>query len=543
MNRASFFDRLFAVLMLAIGILCFARVCVAPGGELFGGLLTSGGISDTPLSSAVGLAVFLAGGIVCAAGAWWLWTGRSANPSRQTSSREIPLFGRRGGIRPAGSSGLRQFLLAFPFIAIVALAVDQFGLWRTPQGSGIQEPLTSAEAEPEPAPAEPQDDESGMTPVTSTGPTAVPTPVPDAAPALPAGPVASPQQTGQNETGNETPWPELVLAPGLASPPEITAPVASPQTVAPLPLPEPRQTQPGGHHDAVVWLAVSPDGRSIMSASTDRTIKLWDIDGNRLIRDVGAHKDMTRSALFLPDGARALTAGDDGEIVLRSLADGAVLHVFSATEHGGANKLALSVDGRRAVSVHEAGTVIVWDIENRTVRHVLSGHDWSISGVAVSPDGQRAISGSIDGTLKLWDIDAGSLMRTWLGHDRGAYGAAFTADGRHAITGSGDYTIKLWDLEAGREIRRFERHSGTVYAVAISDDGKRILSGSLDGTARVWDMDTGNEIVQFSGHSGPIYAVAFGAHDTVLTGGGDRAIRVWPAGGGEAVALFAGAPE
>ena len=60
-----------------------------------------------------------------------------------------------------------------------------------------------------------------------------------------------------------------------------------------------------------------------------------------------------------------LTAGDDGEIVLRSVADGAVLHVFSASDHGGANKLAVSPDGKRAVSVHEAGTIIVWDLEKQ----------------------------------------------------------------------------------------------------------------------------------------------------------------------------------
>ena len=82
-----------------------------------------------------------------------------------------------------------------------------------------------------------------------------------------------------------------------------------------------------------------------MSASTDRTIKLWDLETKQLIRDVGIHKDMARTALFLPDGKRALTAGDEGEIVLRSIADGAILHVFSATQHGGANKVAL--DQRR----------------------------------------------------------------------------------------------------------------------------------------------------------------------------------------------------
>lgn len=56
-------------------------------------------------------------------------------------------------------------------------------------------------------------------------------------------------------------------------------------------------------------------------------------------------------------------------------------------------------------------------------------------------------------------------------------------------------------------------------------------------------MDTGNQITMFDSRTGPIYAVAFTADGTVLTGGNDRAIRDWPATGGEGVVLFAGAPE
>ena len=172
-------------------------------------------------------------------------------------------------------------------------------------------------------------------------------------------------------------------------------------------------------------------------------------------------------------------------------------------------RLRSTSDGKRAVSVHEAGTVIVWDIESRSVLHVMSGHDWSISSVAISPDGSKAISGSIDGDLKLWDIDAGRLIRSWRGHERGTYGAAFTPDGHEVITGSGDYTIKIWDVETGRMVRELDGHSGTVYALQISPDGKRLVSCSLDGTARLWDIASGDEIEQYNPTSGPLYSVVF----------------------------------
>ncbi|CAH2409689.1 WD40 repeat domain-containing protein [Mesorhizobium escarrei] len=492
MNR--FADRLLAMLLLAIGLLCFIRAYFALGGESAGDALAS-----------VRLAFFGTAGVVSALAALLFWAGLL--PGRSTLAPKTPLFGRDAEMQTAGRPRLRQLFAVVPFLAALALVADQLGPWsRQPQDAG-----KSLIAE-QPAPSAPQGKDV----------TSAPAPEPEA-PVSPS---------------------EVALAPPVSPPEPAPAPAAPPQIVAPLPqAPPPQPTQPDGHREPVVWLAVAPDGHSIMSASTDRTIKLWDIDGKRLIRTLGVHKDMARTALFLPDGARALTAGDDGEIVLRQLADGAVLQVFSSGQNGGVNKLAISPDGKRAVSGHDTGRVIVWDIEKGSVLHVMPGHDWSISGVAVSPDGTRAISGSIEGTLKLWDIGTGNQLRSWHGHERGPYGALFMADGRHLITGSGDYTIKLWDLDSGREVRRLEGHSGTVYALALSADGKRLLSGSLDGTARLWDMETGRETALFDSRSGPVYAVAFAADGRVLTGGYDRTIRDWPAGGGDAAALFPGAPE
>ncbi|MER8437092.1 WD40 repeat domain-containing protein [Mesorhizobium sp. M1312] len=540
-------DRLLAALLLAIGMLCLIRVYFALGDEGAGDAFAS-----------VRLAFFGAAGVVSALAALLFWAGLL--PGRSTLAPKKPLFGRGAETEPGGRPRLRRLFAVVPFLVVLALVIDQLGPWLgQPQDAGksltAEQPAPSAPngedvaSAPAPAPEAPTASDSVPLSEQAAKPPEQPTapPPPSDNGNQSSDVIAQDTDPGVSAEPAQPPAPasptEVVLVPSV-SPEAAPAPAAPPQTVAPLPqAPPPLPTQPDGHREPVVWLAVAPDGHSIMSASTDRTVKLWDIDGKRLIRTLGVHKDMARTALFLPDGARALTAGDDGEIVLRQLSDGAVLHVFSSGQNGGVNKLAISPDGKRAVSGHDTGRVIVWDIEKGSVLHVMPGHDWSISGVAVSPDGTRAISGSIEGTLKLWDIGTGKQLRSWHGHERGPYGVLFMADGRHLITGSGDYTIKLWDLDTGREVRRLEGHSGTVYALALSADGKRLLSGSLDGTARLWDMDAGNEIALFDSRSGPVYAVAFAADGTVLTGGYDRTIRDWPAGGGDGVVLFAGAPD
>lgn len=504
-------DRMLALLLLTLGAACFAKAYLAQGGAV-------GGEAFAFLRPAA----FGAAGIVSAVAAVLFWAGLL--PGRPTQAPGSPLFGRAAETQGPGRPRLRKTFLAIPLIAALALVADQFGPGRMDNAADTPAGEVSALNEPKgedianmPAPAVP-----------------VPAPAPAAPPAEQA---AGPQPEPDRPVLTAQPPSPPVQPPAVAFAPP-------PETVAPLPQPPPPlPTEPDGHRDAVVWLAVAPDGRQILSASTDHTIKLWDIGGKRLIRTLGVHKDMARTALFMPDGVSALTAGDDGEIVQRQLSDGAVLHVFSSGGNGGVNKLAVSPDGKRAVSGHDTGTVIVWDLEKGSVLHVLPGHDWSVSSVAVSPDGRRAISGSIDGELKLWDLGSGKQLRSWHGHERGTYGAVFTADGHHLVTGSGDYAIKLWNLDGFKEVRRFDGHSGTVYTLALSADGRRLASGSLDGTARLWDMDSGNEIAMFDSRTGPIYAVAFAADGTVLTGGGDRIIRDWPAAGGDGVVLFAGAPD
>ncbi|TIS36664.1 MAG: WD40 repeat domain-containing protein [Mesorhizobium sp.] len=496
MKRST--DRLLALAMLVVGFACFAKLYLVLGGKP--PAATSAGIFGAAgmLSILAGLS-FLAGLL----------------PGAPRHEPSAPLFGRDAATVPAGRPRLRRIALAVPLIALVVILADQFGRWRETGGDAAAPAREVAVA-----PAEP-----------GTEPASAPVaPAPTAGPSEPA--AAPPQPAARAQPATTPAW-QTALAP--ATPPQTLAP--------PRPPPPAQPTAPEGHRDAVVWLAVSADGHQIMSASTDRMIKLWDIDGKRLIRDLGVHKDMARSALFMPDGRNALTAGDDGEIVLRQLSDGTVLHVFSSGANGGVRQLKISPDGKLAVSGHDTGSVVIWDLLKGTVLHVLPGHDWSVSSVAISPDGTRALTGSIDGELKLWDMLAGKQLRSWHGHERGAYGALFLADGHHAVTGSGDYTIKLWDLDTFKEVRRFDGHSGTVYALALSADGKRLGSASLDGTARIWNMDTGAEIAEFDPGTGPIYSVAFAADGTLLTGGLDGTIRNWPAAGGEGTVLFAGAPE
>jgi hypothetical protein len=84
----------------------------------------------------------------------------------------------------------------------------------------------------------------------------------------------------------------------------------------------------------------------------------------------------------------------------------------------------------------------------------LEGHSYEVMGVAVTGDGKRAVSASRDKTLKVWDLETGRLLRTLEGHSHHVDGVALTPDGKQAVSTSGDQTLKVWDLKAANSCKR-----------------------------------------------------------------------------------------
>ena len=118
----------------------------------------------------------------------------------------------------------------------------------------------------------------------------------------------------------------------------------------------------------------------------------------------------------------------------------------------------------------------------------LEGHSGAVVAVALTGDGRRAVSASDDGTLKVWDLESGAELGTLAGHSRPVWSVALTGDGQRAVSASEDGTLKVWDLESGAELRTLKGHSGFVRSVALTGDGQRAVSASEDGTLKVWDL-------------------------------------------------------
>jgi hypothetical protein len=277
-------------------------------------------------------------------------------------------------------------------------------------------------------------------------------------------------------------------------------------------------------HSGPVWsVAVSRDGRRAVSASADRTLKVWDESG-RDVHTLRGHSDMVQGVALNPVGRMAVSVSADKSLTVWDLETGQNVRTMQGhSDH--VIKVAMSPDGLQAVSASFDKTLKVWNLETGLVLTTLKGHSDYVLDVALTPDGRKAVSASVDKTLKVWNLEAGRVLRTLSGHAKDVACVAVSPDGRRAISGSSDKTLKVWDLETGRVLRTLIGHVSEIASVAVSSDGLRAVSGSFDKTLKLWDLDSGALIATYTNDAIPL-SCAFAGAERVFAGDSARHVHV-----------------
>ena len=287
-------------------------------------------------------------------------------------------------------------------------------------------------------------------------------------------------------------------------------------------------------HQGIVYdAAFSPDGARILTASADHSAKLWDAASGDLIASF-AHKGAVYDAAFSPDGARILTASADHTAKLWNAASGNLIASFA--HQGIVWDAAFSPDGTRILTASADNTAKLWD--SASAKLIASfEHQDDLRRAAFGPDGTRIVTASADNTAKLWDAASGKLVASF-DHQDAVSDAAFSPDGARILTASMDKTAKLWDAASSKLLASFD-HQGAVYRAAFSPDGARILTASPDNTAKLWDAASSKLLTSFD-HQGHVEVAAFSPDGArILTGSFDKTAKLWDAASGRPVASFA----
>src|SRR5262249_54201481 len=153
-------------------------------------------------------------------------------------------------------------------------------------------------------------------------------------------------------------------------------------------------------------LVAPPSARRPLSASYDRSLRLWDLETGQELRSPDGPDCRSTAVVVTPDGRRALSASDDR-------------------------------------------TLRLWDLETGQELRRLEGHEGWVTTVVVTPDSQRALSASADRTLRLWDLETGQIIARFHG-DATFRGCCFAPDGRTIIAGDALGRVHFLRLEEGK---------------------------------------------------------------------------------------------
>ena len=321
----------------------------------------------------------------------------------------------------------------------------------------------------------------------------------------------------------------------------------------------------------------------MISGSSDRTIRHWNIDTDVAMPSHTGHKESVALLSISTDGRRVVSGTRDGELLLWDVIPGDRLDGPAALEQGTpaagimgslsghthwVETLRITGDGGRVVTGSRDRTVRVWDVQRQTTLHLLKGHLSEVFLVDISADGRRCVSISRDRTLRVWDLQTGRCLRVLVyeGNDRvrsllrvdDAMLAemnlgpqldiarkpimrfskiAISPDGQRVLVAS-QGNLCVWNLTTGTT-RDQELGDFDIVAFAFQPDSQRVALGTLFGQILCWDFK--REPVSFDGHRGRILDLVVGPDGkSLISAAKDDSIRTWDLDGFHAKRQLAG---
>ena len=266
---------------------------------------------------------------------------------------------------------------------------------------------------------------------------------------------------------------------------------------------------PGGN-----WVAAAPDGRywAVVDAAGD--LRVVDPAGKRTIFSQHVHHDHGRSIAYSPDGKLIATGS---ERIL--LWDAPTMTKITPLEYESSVwSVAFSPDGRRLVSTHGDGSILIWDVVNRELEANLRQHSGAVRSIAFAPDGRRFATTSDDHSVILWNSASETREAVLSDHATRVAAVSFAPSGDWLISADQAGTLNRYRLgEQTPEPIKSTQKDPASYCVAISPDGRFVATSFF-----VYNVETGEPVIRNpSPEWGSVYSAVFSPHG-LLIGATDR---------------------
>ncbi len=302
-----------------------------------------------------------------------------------------------------------------------------------------------------------------------------------------------------------------------------------------------------GHTSWVNAVAVSGDGAIAVTAAGDRfervqlvaadaTLKVWDLRRGEERSTLRGHQMSVETVAVSSDGRTAVSGGRDRTVRVWNLDNGKLVRTLTA-HRDWITKVAILPEQEQFLSASMDKTFKLWALDGEQPLFNFTGHRGGIRDLAVAAG--RLVSASQDQTLKVWDLQQRQEIYTLEGHREPVNRVAVTGDGRWAVS-AGDRRLRIWDLTTGRSVAELGGHTGTITDVVISPDNQLAISASTDKTVRVWQIPTGQLRHTLAGHTGWVTDLAVTGGGQLVSGSSDRTVRVWDLTSGKPLKTLTG---
>jgi len=314
-----------------------------------------------------------------------------------------------------------------------------------------------------------------------------------------------------------------------------------------------------GHTDGINSLALSADGRTLFTASSD-TAHAWDVATGHHLRTFDGHSRSVNALALSADARTLFTASSDKTARAWDVATARPFKIFEGHTDE-INSLALSADGRTLFTGSSDKTARAWDVATGRQTMIFEMPGQLNRAIALSAYGCTLFTSAVNNVAYAWNVATGQQIKIFKKNEpifNISYALALSTDGRTLFTGGiilkrlkRSYKLYknknqkvstkrgaiAWDVATGLQFMTFEGHTSVIKALALSANGQTLFTGSSDHTASAWDVATGRQLRIFEGHTGGISVLALSGR-SLFTGSEDGTVRVWNAQTGEHLATL-----
>ena len=282
------------------------------------------------------------------------------------------------------------------------------------------------------------------------------------------------------------------------------------------------------HTAAVSAVAITRDGKKVVTGSYDKTLRLWSTKTGSLLKTFSDHSKEVHCVTVSGDGKYIASGSADRTIKLWDMRTGELVRSFGNLLLGHSDTvtaLAFSPNSQILASASRDKTVRLWSLKSGKEISVFKDSSDAVLSLAIGSDGKSIFYGGNDPQVNVRHVKTGKQLRSFPGMSSQAL--ALSRQGSLLAAASGSKII-LWNRHYQKKLFELHGHGKTVSSLVFNTDSQILASGGYDGTVKLWNIHTGEAMETLCGHQAAVCSVAWSHSGKVLVSGStDKTVKIW----------------